>query len=95
VKKIIAASNVIATPTSLASADLAAIEGGFFDKTNESIIGRTSQEIYRTRSGNTDMRNHGNDESVDILIDNSANVGAGYPPPSKGKGQPESEQQPY
>jgi hypothetical protein len=41
------------------------------------------------------MRNVGNDESVDILIDNSANLGAGYPPPSGGKGKQPTEEQPY
>jgi hypothetical protein len=91
-KKIaIPSFTVAAAPAALSSTILGAVEGGFLDSDHAYITSRTNEKITRTNSGNAYHPNSFNDQSQDILIDNTGNLGqsSGGPPPDQQQQQPQ------
>jgi hypothetical protein len=79
---------VLSTPACLDSATLGAIDGGFLDSDHANISSKTEEKITRKNSGNAFHPNSFNDQSQDILIDNSGNLGQTSSGPSPDRQQP-------
>jgi hypothetical protein len=88
-KKIATPSFVLAAaPEALSITVLGAVEGGFLDTDNAYITSTTDVKATRKNSGNAYHPNSFNDQSQDILIDNTGNLGqSASGPPAEGQQQ--------